>query len=390
VSGVGVTAPGGFRASGVSAGLKSSGALDVAVVVNDGPEYAAAAVTTSNRVKAAPVAWTDRVVEDGQLRAVVLNSGGANACTGQVGRDDVVTTAALAAGLLKCAPEEVAICSTGLIGQRLAMSRLTQGVRAALNGASVSGGHDAASAILTTDTVVKTEETVVDGVTIGAMAKGAGMLAPGLATMLVVITTDALVAPATLDAALRAATLVTFDRLDSDGCQSTNDTVLAMASGTAGVMVGRDLPEPEFSDALTAVCASLVEQLLVDAEGATKQIDITVSNALTEEDAVAVARAVARSSLFKCAMHGEDPNWGRVLAAAGTSEATFDPDAVAVSMNRVLVCEGGAALPDEPVVDLSPSRVLVEVDLAAGAEQATIRTSDLTAAYVHENSAYST
>jgi glutamate N-acetyltransferase/amino-acid N-acetyltransferase len=386
----GVTAPRGFRAAGVAAGLKASGVLDVAVVVNDGPEHAAAVVTTSNRVKAAPVVWTDRVVGDGQLRAAVLNSGGANACTGQGGRADVVTTATLAAGLLGCSPDEVAVCSTGLIGVRLPLQQLTGGVRAAIESLSTQGGTDAATAILTTDSVIKTEVAAVGGVTIGAMAKGAGMLAPALATMLVVITTDAVVAPATLDSALRTATAATFDRLDSDGCQSTNDTVLVMASGAANVMVGRDLPEREFAQALTAVCASLVRQLLADAEGASKQIDVTVSNALTETDALTVARAVARSNLFKCAIHGEDPNWGRVLAAVGTADATFDPDSLSVSLNGVLVCAEGAAAAGEPVVDLSNDHVVVEIDLASGSEQATVWTSDLTAAYVHENSMYST
>ena len=389
-SGAGVTAPRGFRASGVAAGLKVGGGRDVAIVVNDGPEHSAAVVTTSNRVKAAPVVWTDRVVGDGQLRAVVLNSGGANACTGQAGRDDVATTAALLAGLLSCQPEEVAVCSTGLIGVRLPMRELTEGVRAAHQTLSDEGGRDAASAILTTDTVTKTEVLTVGAVTVGAMAKGAGMLAPALATMLVVITTDAVVAPATLDAALRSATAVTFDRLDSDGCQSTNDTVLAMASGASGVLVGRDLPEPEFAEALATVCSSLAQQLLADAEGASKQIEITVAYALTEDDAVTVARAVARSNLFKCAIHGEDPNWGRVLAAVGTAPAAFDPDALSVSINGVQVCDGGTGVDAEELVDLTSDRVVVQVGLAAGTEQATVWTNDLTAAYVHENSAYST
>ena len=387
--GPGVTAPLGFRAAGVAAGLKGGSARDVAVVANDGPHHSAAAVTTSNRVKAAPVTWTDQVVGHGRLKAVVLNSGGANACTGAAGRADVVTTATYAAELLGCTPDEVAVCSTGLIGVRLPMNLLTVGVRSACERLSAGGGPDAAAAILTTDTVTKTAVTGVGGVRIGAMAKGAGMLAPSLATMLVVITSDAVVAPATLDAALRAATEVTFDRIDSDGCQSTNDTVLAMASGASGVMVGRDLPEPDFTGALVTVCSSLAGQLLADAEGASKQIDIRVSKARTEADAVDVARSVARSNLFKCAMHGEDANWGRVLAAVGTSSATFDPDALAVWMNGTLVCRGGAALDKEPVVDLTGERIVVHIELAAGAAEATVRTNDLTAAYVHENSAYS-
>jgi glutamate N-acetyltransferase/amino-acid N-acetyltransferase len=387
---VGVTTPQGFRAAGVAAGLKSGGALDVALVVNDGPELSAAAVTTSNKVRAAPVLWTDRVVGDGRLRCVVLNSGGANACTGQAGRDDVGTTAALAAGLLGCDPDEVAVCSTGLIGVRLPMAELTEGVRSAHRSLDDGGGADAATAILTTDSVTKTASATVGGVTIGGMAKGAGMLAPALATMLAVVTTDASVAPATLDAALRVAASKTFDRLDSDGCTSTNDTVLVMASGASGVLVGRDLPELEFADALTAVCWSLAQQLLADAEGATKQIEVAVAGAATEADAVSVARAVARSNLFKCAMHGGDPNWGRVLAAAGTADAALDADLVNVAINGVRVCENGAALPQEPVVDLTGSTVVVAMTLGVGGASASVWTNDLSAVYVHENSAYST
>ncbi len=385
-----VTAAQGFRAAGVAAGLKSSGARDVAIVANDGPEFTAAVVTTTNRVKAAPVQWTEQAVRDGEIRAVVLNSGGANACTGAAGLVDTQATAALVGELLDCEPEQVGVCSTGLIGARLPMERLLAGVRAAANELSFDGHDDAAWAILTTDTTTKTAANSFDGVTIGGMAKGAGMLAPGLATMLVVITTDAQVAPATLDAALRAATGVTFDRVDSDGCMSTNDTVLVMASGASGVMVGRDLAEPEFVDALTEVCHSLAQQLLADAEGASKQIEIIVSQAASEDDAVAVGRAIARSNLFKCAIHGEDPNWGRVLAAAGTTAASFDPDSLSVSMNGTTVCAHGAALSVEPTVDLTGELVVVQVELGAGQEQATIWTNDLTAAYVHENSAYST
>ncbi|HEX5018143.1 MAG TPA: bifunctional glutamate N-acetyltransferase/amino-acid acetyltransferase ArgJ [Actinomycetes bacterium] len=387
---MGVTAPAGFRASGVAAGLKASGAADVALVVNDGPEYSAAAVTTANRVKAAPVRWTERIVRDGNVRAVVLNSGGANACTGQDGAADTESTASEVASLLGCAADDVAVCSTGLIGTRLPMDRLLAGVRAASAELSTDGGEAASRAILTTDTKPKTASLTAEGVTVAGMAKGAGMLAPSLATMLVVLTTDALVAPAALDATLRQATWLTFDRLDSDGCMSTNDTVLAMASGASGVMVGRDLDEADFGAVLTDVCRSLVEQLLADAEGASKQIEIRVVSAASEADAVEIGRAVARSNLFKCAVHGEDPNWGRVLAAAGTASAEFDPDDITVAMNGVVVCRHGAALPEEPKVDLSSERVVVEVALNAGSEQATICTNDLTADYVHENSAYST
>jgi glutamate N-acetyltransferase/amino-acid N-acetyltransferase len=388
--GSGVTAAEGFRASGGAAGLKGSGARDVAIVANDGPEFAATAVATTNRVKAAPVQWTERVVRDGAIRAVVLNSGGANACTGRRGHDDTETTASLVAELLDCEPAQVAVCSTGLIGATLPMELLLAGVRTAAKELSVDGHEDAALAILTTDTTTKTAQTALAGVTIGGMAKGAGMLAPALATMLVVITTDAQVAPATLDAALRAATSVTFDRIDSDGCMSTNDTVVLMASGASGVMVGRDLPEPQFTAALTQVCHSLAQQLLADAEGASKQIEIVVSRAASEADALAVARAIARSNLFKCAIHGEDPNWGRVLAAVGTTTANFDPDQITVHMNGTTVCVHGAALGEEPTVDLTGDHVVVQVELGAGADTAKVWTNDLTAAYVHENSAYST
>jgi len=385
----GVTTSRGFRASGVAAGLKASGAPDVALVVNDGPELSAAAVLTRNRVRAAPVTWTERVVADGSLRAVVLNSGGANACTGPGGASDTATTAELVAKNLGCDVDEVAVCSTGLIGVRLPMDRLAQGVQTAVDALGTDGGADAASAIMTTDTCAKTASATRSGVTVAGMAKGAGMLAPGLATMLVVITTDAAVAPATLDAALRTATSLTFDRLDSDGCMSTNDSVIAMASGASGVMVGRDLDEESFAGLLTDVCRDLALQLLADAEGASKQIEITVTGAASEGDAVDVARSVARSNLFKCAIHGEDPNWGRVLAAVGTTDSTFDPDALTVVMNGVVVAKGGAAVTENPVVDLGAVRVSVEIDLGAGQAHGWVWTNDLTAAYVHENSAYS-
>jgi glutamate N-acetyltransferase/amino-acid N-acetyltransferase len=385
----GVTSSSGFRASGVAAGLKASGAPDVALVVNDGPEFSAAAVLTRNRVQAAPVVWTRRVVADGTLRAVILNSGGANACTGLEGASDTATTADTVAKGLGCHVDDVAVCSTGLIGVRLPMDRLTSGVEMAVGQLGTDGGADAALAIMTTDTRPKIASASRSGVTVSGMAKGAGMLAPGLATMLSVITTDASVAPATLDAALRAATSVTFDRLDSDGCMSTNDSAVAMASGASGVMVGRDLDEESFVGLLTDVCRDLALQLLADAEGAGKQIEITVTGAASETDAVDVARSVARSNLFKCAIHGEDPNWGRVLAAVGTTEARFDPEALAVAMNGVVVAKGGAAVTENPVVDLGAVRVSVEIDLGAGTAQGWVWTNDLTAAYVHENSAYS-
>ncbi len=385
----GVTTSRGFRASGVAADLKASGAPDVALVVNDGPELSAAAVLTRNRVRAAPVSWTQRVVADGSLRAVVLNSGGANACTGPRGDEDTATTAELVADGLSCDIGEVAVCSTGLIGVRLPMDKLTSGVRSAVEHLDADGGADAASAIMTTDTRPKTASATRSGVTVAGMAKGAGMLAPGMATMLSVITTDASVAPATLDAALRTATSLTFDRLDADGCMSTNDTLIVMASGASGVMVGRDLDEETFVRQLTGVCRDLALQLLADAEGASKQIEITVTGAASEADAVAVARSVARSNLFKCAIHGEDPNWGRVLAAVGTTDATFEPEALSVVMNGVPVAAAGAAVTESLIVDLSAARVSVDIDLGAGPAQGWVWTNDLTAAYIHENSAYS-
>jgi len=383
----GVTAPAGFRAAGVAAGLKASGARDVALVVNEGPRHDAAAVFTSNRVKAAPVLWSEQCARSGRFRAVILNSGGANACTGPEGFADTHRTAERVAALLEVAPIEVAVCSTGLIGQRLPMDALLSGAAAAAGTLSPDGGPDAAEAIMTTDSVAKLAAvTHPDGWSVGGMAKGAGMLAPGLATMLVVLTTDAVVGAADLDAALREATGTTFDRIDSDGCMSTNDTVLLLASGSSGIQ-----PEPhELRSAVHQVCASLARQLIGDAEGATKDIRIEVVNAATEDDAVVAARAVARSNLLKCAIHGEDPNWGRILSAVGTTDAAFEPDAIDVAINGVLVCRDGAAFGDRDDVDMAGREVVLTVDLRAGQAAAVLWTNDLTAMYVHENSAYST
>lgn len=386
-----VTAPQGFRAAGVTAGLKASGRPDLALVVNDGPLQSAAAVFTSNRFPAAPVLWTRQAVADGELHAVVLNSGGANACTGPDGFADTHRTAEFVAELLTAVGPatgagEVGVCSTGLIGERLPMDLLLPGVEAAAAALDGDGGMDAAIAIMTTDTVPKVVTVRGDGFTVGGMAKGAGMLAPGLATMLVVITTDAVAHPDTLAQALAAATRVTFDRIDSDGCMSTNDTVIAMASGAAMVQ-----PTPaDLAEAITAACAELALQLIGDAEGASKDIAITVSRARTEDEAVEVARAVARSNLLKCAIHGEDPNWGRVLSAIGTTSAAFASDEVDVAINDVWVCRGGAAGDARDLVDMSGRTVRIAIDLAAGAAEATVWTNDLTADYVHENSAYST
>jgi glutamate N-acetyltransferase / amino-acid N-acetyltransferase len=383
---VSVTAPLGFRAAGVTAGLKASGQPDVALVLNDGPSRSAAAVFTTNRVQAAPVTWTRQVVKGGRVRAVVLNSGGANACTGPAGFQDTHATAEHLAAAIGDSAGEVAVCSTGLIGERLPMDKLLPGVSAAVAEASRAGGLAAADAIRTTDTVVKIAFRRPDGYSIGGMAKGAGMLAPGLATMLCVLTTDADLEPAQLDAALRTATATTFDRLDTDGCMSTNDTVLLMASGASGVAPDKT----EFTLALTEVCADLARQLQLDAEGANKMIAIEVVGAASETDAVTVGRSVARNNLLKCAIGGEDPNWGRVLSAVGTTDAVFQPDRLNVAINGIWVCRHGAAGDERAKVDLRPKDVTITVDLSAGPHSAIILTTDLTTAYVHENSAYST
>ncbi|WP_213455398.1 bifunctional glutamate N-acetyltransferase/amino-acid acetyltransferase ArgJ [Rhizomonospora bruguierae] len=385
-----VTIPKGFRAAGVAAGVKANGAKDVALVVNDGPDATAAGVFTANRVKAAPVLWSQQVLKGGVLRAVVLNSGGANACTGPAGFQDTHATAEHTAAALR-APRrmlgagEVAVCSTGLIGERLPMDRLLPGVGAAARALSREGGADAAEAIMTTDTVPKVAAARGDGWTVGGMAKGAGMLAPALATMLCVLTTDAIADSATLDVALRAACRVTFDRIDVDGCLSTNDTVLLLASGASGIQPGL----AELTAVVTAACDDLARQLIADAEGATKHIAIEVTGAAGEDDAVEVGRAVARNNLVKTALFGNDPNWGRILAAVGTTSAAFEPDEIDVTINGVTICRDGAAADDRSKVDLSGRDVSIRIALRAGAAAATIRTTDLSHAYVHENSAYS-
>ena len=382
-----VTAAQGFRAAGATGGLKASGKSDVALVINDGPTFTAAGVFTSNRVKAAPIRWCQQILPAGELTAVVLNSGGANACTGAGGFADTVATAEHVAGLLGTTPETVAVGSTGLIGLRLPMDKLFAGVADAASALAADGGMDAAVAIMTTDTVPKTAQVSVGGFTVGGMAKGAGMLAPGLATMLVVLTTDAIADPRDLDAALRAATRVSFDRLDSDGAMSTNDTVLLLASGASGVS-----PTPDqLTVAVTRVCTDLARQLLADAEGATKEIAIEVMHAASEDDAVTVARAVARNNLVKTAFFGQDPNWGRILAAVGTVPETvpFDADALDVAINGVWICRSGGPGEDRTAVDLTGRQVSVTIDLHAGTETATVLTNDLSHAYVHENSAYS-
>jgi glutamate N-acetyltransferase/amino-acid N-acetyltransferase len=393
-----VTAALGFRAAGVVAGLKQSGERDVAVVINDGPSRAAAAVFTANRVQAAPVKWTRQVVSGGRVRAVVLNSGGANACTGPLGFQDTHATAERLAAAIGDSAGEIAVCSTGLIGERLPMDKLLPAVDAAVAEADRGGGVHAADAIRTTDTVVKIAfrrgpaspggqpPGAPRGYTVGGMAKGAGMLAPALATMLCVLTTDADLDAAELESALRSATALTLNRLDTDGCMSTNDTVLLMASGASGVKPDHK----DFTRALTEVCADLARQLQLDAEGASKMITIEVVGAASEADAVTAGRAVARSNLLKCAIAGEDPNWGRVLSAVGTTDAVFDPDRLNVAINGVWVCRAGAAGDERSKVDLKPRDVTITVDLSAGPHSAAILTTDLTEAYVHENSAYST
>ncbi|WP_392969468.1 bifunctional glutamate N-acetyltransferase/amino-acid acetyltransferase ArgJ [Streptomyces sp. LN245] len=381
-----VTAAQGFTAAGVAAGIKQNGNPDLALVVNNGPRRAAAGVFTSNRVKAAPVLWSEQVLKSGELTAVVLNSGGANACTGPKGFQDTHATAEkVAEALGGTGAGSVAVCSTGLIGVLLPMDKLIPGIDLAVAQLGPHGGEKAAIAIKTTDTVHKTSVVTKDGWTVGGMAKGAGMLAPGLATMLVVLTTDADVDSEDLDRALRAATRTTFDRVDSDGCMSTNDTVLLLASGA-----GQVTPEyAEFAEAVRAVCDDLGQQLIRDAEGASKDIKVEVINAATEDDAVEVGRSIARNNLLKCAIHGEDPNWGRVLSAIGTTRAAFEPDRLNVAINGVWVCKNGGVGEDRDKVDMRYREVHIVADLAAGDATATIWTNDLTADYVHENSAYS-
>ncbi|MFT4297191.1 MAG: bifunctional glutamate N-acetyltransferase/amino-acid acetyltransferase ArgJ [Micropruina sp.] len=382
-----VTTPRGFTATGVTAGIKASGRPDLALVVNNGPDAHAAAVFTSNAFKAAPVLWSADAVANGRLAAVVLNSGGANACTGRAGLDDARQMAEWTAASVGCEIADVAVCSTGLIGERLPMTKVLAGIELAAQDLSDEGGPAAAEAIMTTDTVAKEADySSPHHWAIGGMAKGAGMLAPALATMLVVLTTDAVIAPDQLDAALRTATGFTFDRTDSDGCMSTNDTVILLASGASGVQAD---PE-EFTEALTGVCHSLARQLLADAEGSSHDIEVTVSGAATEDDALAVARAIARSNLFKCAVFGNDPNWGRVLASAGTVAARFDPDHVDVSFNGIGVFVDGQLGADRSEVDLTGREVTVDLNLHAGDATATIWTNDLTYDYVKENAEYST
>jgi glutamate N-acetyltransferase/amino-acid N-acetyltransferase len=389
----GVTAPAGFRATGIAAGIKASGALDLALVFNEGPDYAAAGVFTSNKVKAAPVLWSQQVLTTGRLRAVILNSGGANACTGPQGFQDTHATAeAVAAALSDWGTEtgaiEVAVCSTGLIGDRLPMDKVLAGVTEIVHelAGGLTGGEEAARAIMTTDTVPKQVALHHSGNwTVGGMAKGAGMLAPSLATMLTVITTDAVADAAALNEALRKAAAQTFDRLDVDGSCSTNDTVLLLASGASEITPSQS----ELDDAVLQVCDDLCAQLQADAEGVTKRVVVTVTGAASEADALTAARVVARDSLVKTALFGSDPNWGRVLAAVGMAPVTLDAERISVSFNGSPVCVDGTGAPGARDVDLSGPDIDVTIDLGVGSERASIRTTDLSHGYVEENSAYS-
>ncbi|MFF0817604.1 bifunctional glutamate N-acetyltransferase/amino-acid acetyltransferase ArgJ [Rhodococcus sp. NPDC003318] len=389
----GVTAPAGFRGAGIAAGIKASGKPDLALVFNEGPDTAAAGVFTSNKVKAAPVLWSQQVLTAGALRAVVLNSGGANACTGAGGFQDTHATAEHVAATLsdwgtETGAGEVAVCSTGLIGDRLPMDKVLAGVTEIVHelAGGISGGTDAAHAIMTTDTVPKQAALHhADKWNVGGMAKGAGMLAPALATMLSVVTTDAVATPAQLDEALRSATRLSFDRLDVDGATSTNDTVLLLASGASGVAPSQD----ELNAAVLAICDDLADQMMADAEGVTKRVTVTVAGAVSESDALVGARTVARDSLVKTALFGSDPNWGRVLAAIGIAPIELDPDRISVSFNGNPVCIDGVGAPGAREVDLSGIDIALHIDLGLGDAEVSIRTTDLSHAYVEENSAYS-
>ena len=381
-----VTVAKGFLAAGVRAGIKASGNKDLALVVNQGPLKSAAVVFTTNRCQANPIIWSKQVIADGEVSAIVLNSGGANCYTGAQGFQTTHSTAEKVAEVLGVSAGDVLVCSTGLIGEQLDLDKLTAGVDLAAAELSNEAGASAAEAIMTTDSVSKTAHHISpSGWSVGGMAKGAGMLAPGLATMLVVVTTDAVIDSATLDKNLRAATRVTFDRLDSDGCMSTNDQVTLMASGASGITPDQD----EFQAAVTAVCHDLAQQLLRDAEGSSHDIAIEVVNAASEDDAVEVGRSVARNNLFKAAIYGNDPNWGRILAAVGVTNAAFDPYDIDVHINGVSVSRKGQPDQSRDLVDLTPRAVAIKISLNAGSASATIYTNDLTHEYVTENSAYS-
>ena len=385
-----VTFAKGFRAAGVEAGISAvDGKKDLALVVNDGPLDAMAGVFTPHRFCAAPVQWTRGVVADGHAKAVILNSGGANACTGQAGYDQSAATAATVAGLLGCTSEDVAVCSTGLIGELLPLDNVLAGAAAAHAALAdtAQAGADASHAIMTTDTKPKTVEIEGNGYRIGGMVKGSGMIAPQLATMLCVITTDAVVTAGQMQAALAVGVDTSFNRIDVDGCMSTNDTVLLMASGASGVE-----PDPDEFNALVAqACATLARQIIGDGEGASHDVRITVAGATSEDAALACGRAVAASNLLKCAIAGNDPNWGRVVSSLGTvpeTVAPYDPNRVTVDINGVRICDGGKPGRDRSEVDMTPREVHIDIDLTAGDAEATVWTDDLTHEYVHINADY--
>ena len=385
-----VTFAKGFRAAGVEAGISAvDGKKDLALVVNDGPLDAMAGVFTPNRFCAAPVQWTRGVVADGHAKAVILNSGGANACTGRAGCDQSSATAATVAELLGCTPDDVAVCSTGLIGELLPLDNVLAGAAAAHAALAdtAQAGADASHAIMTTDTKPKTVEIEGNGYRIGGMVKGSGMIAPQLATMLCVITTDAVVTAGQMQAALAVGVDTSFNRIDVDGCMSTNDTVLLMASGASGVE-----PDPDEFNALVAqACATLARQIIGDGEGASHDVRITVAGATSEDAALACGRAVAASNLLKCAIAGNDPNWGRVVSSLGTvpeTVAPYDPNRVTVDINGVRICDGGKPGRDRSEVDMTPREVHIDIDLNAGDAEATVWTDDLTHEYVHINADY--
>ena len=381
-----ITFPRGFKGSAVTAGLKASGNSDLALIVNEGAKKTAAAVFTKNKIKAAPVLWSQQVIKGGVVSAVLLNSGGANACTGPEGFADSHRCAEIVASGLSLSASEVMICSTGLIGERLPMDLMLSGIEASVTNFRDDDVEPVARAIMTTDSVPKIASFEGEGWRIVGVAKGAGMLAPSLATMLVVLMTDAIVESRDADPILRETTYRTFDRIDSDGCMSTNDTVLLMSSGDSGITPTKS----EFTAALIEVCNQLAKDLISDAEGHTKIVEIVVAGADSESDALEVGRAVARNNLLKCAINGEDPNWGRILAAVGTTSARFDPLDLDVAINRIQVCRSSGLGQDRKLVDMSGKHVLIEIDLKSGLESATVWTNDLSAMYVHENSAYST
>lgn len=380
-----ISTPAGFTASGVTAGIKASGGLDLSLIVNNGPRYNAAGVFTTNRISAAPVRWSQAALQDGQAKAVVLNSGGANACTGVPGDQDAAAMADHTAQALEIAAQDVMVCSTGLIGERLPMDKVIPGIQTAASALTDNGLELAAKAIMTTDTVAKTAQAPGDGYLVSGITKGAGMIAPGMATMLAVVTTDAVVDSALAHQILSEAVRTTFNRADSDGCMSTNDTVILMASGASGVTPDR----AALQTLVTDVCASLARQIIGDAEGSTRDIAVTVHGAATEDEGEDVARAVTRSNLFKTAMFGQDPNWGRIISAVGTTDAQFDPTTIDVAVNKVMVCRNAGVGDDRDLVNFDDREVTVDIYLKAGDHEVTVWTNDLSYDYVRENAEYS-